>query len=215
MAQQALGHGHEVTVMGRRAAPSNVPDGAQALAADVLEPGALNEVIVRVDAVITALSIPRKSRSPFAAVTGPPDLHSRATTHVLSAMKDAGIKRLIKLSAHGVGGSALRAGWGFRALVACSNLRPAFADHARADAAGMNAQLSTTRSSGPPFWKTRQAPAIATHYSPGKALQPGHGRGFGFQTLQRGVIAALDNPEWFRRTLTLRPGSSSTLPAEN
>ena len=125
--------GHDVRVMGRSAERATLPPGSEPFAGDVLETGSFSRALVGVDAVVTALSIPRTSRSPFAALTGPVDLHSRSTATLLSAMEAAGTRRLVKVSAQAVGDSAARAGWGFRALVAASNLAPAFRDHAVAD----------------------------------------------------------------------------------
>lgn len=128
---EGVAAGHDVICAGRSA--TSAPAGARALALDVLEPGALDGPLSACDAVITALSIPRRTRSPFAEVLGPSDLHSRSTRALIEAAQRVGLKRVIKLSAHGVGDSAARAGWGFRALVAASALRTAFADHAVAD----------------------------------------------------------------------------------
>ncbi len=131
----ALERGYTPVVFGRSADPQRVPAGAEAFPGDVLDEAAVEQALSGVDAVVTALSIPRRSRSPFSAVTGPTDLHSRSTALLIELLRSSDTpRRLVKLSAQGVGDSAPRAGWAFRALVQFSNLRPAFEDHARADA---------------------------------------------------------------------------------
>lgn len=142
--RQAMEAGHETVSFGRSACPDTVPAGAIPFAGDVGDAGALREALTDCDALVTALSIPRATRSPFAALTGPPDLHSRSTALLIPLLHELDIRRWIKLSAHGVGSSASRAGWGFRALIAVSNLAPAFADHARADAALQATDLDWT-----------------------------------------------------------------------
>lgn len=142
--EEALAAGHTVRAVGRSAPSRDWPAGVEPFAADVLDPAAIDGALAGADAVVLALSIPRTSRSPFAPLTGPTDLHSRSLELLLPRMKTHGIRRVIKLSAQGVGDSASRAGWLFRALVQSSNLRPAFEDHARADALLQGSELDWT-----------------------------------------------------------------------
>ena len=121
-------------VLSPSATPDGVPAGAVALAGDVLDPEVIDRGMTGADAVVTALSIPREGRSPFAKVTGPIDLHSRSIRGILDAMERHEVRRIVKISAQGVGDSAPRAGVGLRALVRFSSLKPVFEDHATADA---------------------------------------------------------------------------------
>lgn len=130
--------------LGRSALARNWPNGVTGFAVDALDGVALEEALMGCDAVMLALSIPRISRSPFSALTGPPDLHSKNAAVLIPLLEKLGIERVVKLSAQGVGDSAPRAGWGFRALVAFSNLRPAFLDHALADEAFLDSGLEVT-----------------------------------------------------------------------
>lgn len=114
------------------------------MAGDACDAEHVDRALSGVSAVVTALSIPRSSRSPFAPIRGPLDLHSRSMRVLLEAMEHHDVQRLVKVSAQGVGDSASRAGWAFRALVASSNLRPAFEDHARADAMVCDSGISWT-----------------------------------------------------------------------
>ena len=112
-----------MTVVGRSASSSRVPPGSVAATADVLDQTAMRSVLAGHSHVVLALSIPRASPSPFSELAGPPDLHSASLSILLPLLRDAGINRVVKLSAQGVGDSAPRAGWGLRAFVAASSLR--------------------------------------------------------------------------------------------
>jgi uncharacterized protein YbjT (DUF2867 family) len=199
--QAALQEGHETLVLGRSATAENVPDGAVPVAVDVLDGAALDSVMGGVDTVVTALSIPRQSRSPFATPTGPPDLHQRSTRTLLEAMGRHGVSRLIKVSAQGVGDSAPRAGWGFRLLVATSHLRGAFADHAVAD--------ELVRASAVKFTILR--PPILVDGPPTAPLTAGETLStWSWTRVSTGdvaafVVAILDDPAYFGRCVTLSP----------
>lgn len=198
---QALERGMTPTVLGRSAHPDDVPEGAQAVRGDVLEPGALAAAMEGVDAVVTALSIPRTSRSPFSAPTGPPDLHSRAAAAVIEAMAAHGIQRLVKISAQGVGSSAPRTGWAFRALVAASSLRGAFADHAHADALLQGSALDWTIVRPPALIDA--PPGIPLHAAPDRITWSWTRARTG--DLACWILDALDDPATFGQTLTLAP----------
>jgi uncharacterized protein YbjT (DUF2867 family) len=199
--QAALQEGHETLVLGRSAAAENVPLGAVPVAVDVLDGAALDSAMAGVDVVVTALSIPRQSRSPFATPTGPPDLHQRSTRALLEAMERHGVSRLVKVSAQGVGDSAPRAGWGFRLLVAMSHLRGAFADHAVAD--------ELVRASAVKFTIVR--PPILVDGPPTRPLRAGEALStWSWTRVSTGdvaafVVAILDDPAYFGRCVTLSP----------
>lgn len=200
---RALAVGHTPVVFGRSV--KGVPAGAIAVAGDATDAAALDAAIAGADAVIVALSIPRASPSPFAAVTGPPDLHSRSAAGILAAMARHGVRRIVKVSAQGVGDSAPRAGWGFRALVAVSNLGPAFADHAVADALVRASDRD---------WTILHPPVLAEGGG-GGAVRAGEDVTTGtFTRLPRGDLArwlvdGVGDPSWVRRTVTVAPGAGS------
>jgi len=85
------------------------------------------------DAVIVALSMVRTSDFPWARITTPLDLHTQAAARLLHACAQAGVRRYITVSAHGVGDSQSRAGWGFLALVRASNIGVAYRNLAEAE----------------------------------------------------------------------------------
>jgi uncharacterized protein YbjT (DUF2867 family) len=152
--------------------------------------------------VAVSLSIPRAGPSPFARVTGPPDLHSRSARLILEAMATHGVQRLLKVSAQGVGPSAARAGWGFRALVAASNLGPAFADHDVADALVAASDRDWTIAHPPVL---SDAPGSRTLVA-GEQETTGTFTTVSRDDLARWLVAAATDPTWSRRRVTLRPG---------
>lgn len=154
--------GHRMIAFGRSATPESVPEGATAFAGDVLDADAVGAAMVGVDAVVSVLSISRRSRSPFAPITGSHTLHSDATAIWMKAMAEAGVTRVVKISAQGVGDSSARAGWGFRLLVAASNLRPAFENHAVADALLAESSLAWTIARPPMLVEGDGAPLQAS-----------------------------------------------------
>lgn len=198
---EAVSAGHTVRAIGRSAADRDWPTGAEPYAADVLEPDHLDAALDGCDAVVLALSIPRTSRSPFAPLVGPPDLHSRSLQLLLPRLRERSIRRVVKLSAQGVGPSAARAGWLFRALVATSNLRPAFEDHARADALLQASALD---------WTILRPPMLqAAAAGPGVHPDP-DGVTWSWTRVRTGDVAAfavrcLQDPASHGRTWTLLP----------
>lgn len=202
IAAAAVAAGHGAVALGRSAGPDTLPAGVEAVRGDATDAAALRTALRGIDAVVVSLSIPRAGPSPFARVTGPPDLHSRSARLLLAAMGDLGVRRLVKISAQGVGPSAPRAGWGFRALVAVSNLGPAFADHAVADAL---VEASATD------FTIVHPPALADGPGTGRAVageseETGTFTRLPREDLARWVVATLPDASFHRRRVTLRPG---------
>lgn len=201
VATEALAAGHVPVVFGRSATPANVPVGAEAFAGDARDPAALAAALVGVHAVVVSLSIPRAGPSPFARVTGPPDLHSANARALVAAMASTGVRRVVKVSAQGVGPAAPRAGWGFRALVAVSNLRPAFADHAVADAIIAGSDLAFTVVHPPVL---SDDPASGRVHA-GEDVTTGTWTRLPRADLARWIVGALGDPAWVGRAVTLAP----------
>lgn len=203
VAARAVERGHAVVVLGRSARPGDprLPAAARAVTGDALDEAALRAALTGADAVVTALSIPRRSRSVLAPLAGPPDLHSRSTAALLSAMEELSIRRLIKVSAQGVGDSAPRTGWGVRLTIALTNLRPAFVDHARADEMVAGSDLD---------WTIVRPPVLEDGPARDEVRADEHGvtgtlTRIRTDDVARWIVDALDDPATFRRVLTLVP----------
>lgn len=196
---RCLAAGHTPVMFGRSV--TEVAPGAVAAVGDATDAAALGQALAGADAAVIALSIPRATSSPFAAVTGPADLHSRSARLTLEALRHHGVRRVIKVSAQGVGSSAHRAGWGFRALVAVSNLAPAFADHAVAD----DLICASDRD-----WTVVHPPMLADGggdgaVTAGESVQTGTLTRLPRGDLARWLVEALTDGAWVGRRVTIGP----------
>jgi putative NADH-flavin reductase len=81
------------------------------------------------DAVVIALASVRETDSPFSKPSSPPRLMTESHERVLEAMKKFGIKRLITISAFGVGDSNSNVYWPMRMMLNHSPMAFAFSDH--------------------------------------------------------------------------------------
>jgi putative NADH-flavin reductase len=94
MLERALAAGHEVTAFVRN--PSNIAtthERLRVMAGDVLDQQAVAEAIKGQDAVLLVLGHTKSS---------PKDILTRGTEHVLAAMKQHGVRRLINITGAGV-----------------------------------------------------------------------------------------------------------------
>ena len=199
--QQAVEAGHTVVCVGRSATEESVFPGSIPFAADVLDTEAVARALRDADVAIIALSIPRRTRSPFAAVTGSKTLHSVSIRGILKACAKEEVGQIIKLSAQGVGDSAPRAGIGFRLLVRFSNLRHAFWDHATADRILAASSLGWTivrppmLSDGESEWPIQAGEHLTTTTRTTVARAD----------VARFVVACVADETWLRRCVTLAP----------
>lgn len=164
----AVRAGHTVTAFARSADRVAWPAGVRALAGDALDPAAVDEALIGVDAVIVALSMVRASDSPWAPILTPRDLHSRAAAALTEAASRHGVSRYVTLSAHGVADAAPRAGWLFLALVRLSNIGVAYRDLAVAEDVMRSSGLRwtivrpTRLTTGPATHRWTADPALVT-----------------------------------------------------
>ena len=87
------------------------------------------ETIDGCDAVLIALNISRKSDFPWAKVITPPDLLDVAMKNIVKAMNETGVRRVITVSAWGVGDSYAEVNWMFRFLINKTKVGVAYAGH--------------------------------------------------------------------------------------
>jgi uncharacterized protein YbjT (DUF2867 family) len=127
----ARASGRDVRAVVRAGAATSVPDAR--IEADVLDPASVAGAIRDATAVAVCLGISRRSRSPFAPLVSPPDLTSRAVAAIVAAMRAEGVRRIVHVSAFGVGDSWLRIPWWGRGFIRLSNVRHSLADHGRCE----------------------------------------------------------------------------------
>jgi uncharacterized protein YbjT (DUF2867 family) len=82
------------------------------------------------DAVVSTLSLFPASQGLYSKITTPVDLMSHSIQNTIAAMKEKGIKRIVLMTALGVGDSAKEVPWLFSLIVKISNISYAYADHA-------------------------------------------------------------------------------------
>ena len=124
--EEALARGHYVTAVARNPSALVLEHvKLTRVAADVTDPKTLEGLFEGAHAVLIALG------STIGALRKDPTMFSRGTTSVLAAMRAANVRRVVVLSANGVGDSRAQFPWILRALVLDLILKPAFVDHDR------------------------------------------------------------------------------------
>jgi putative NADH-flavin reductase len=135
----ALAKGHSVTAFSRTPAKLDITHPALVkVAGDFHNPASVSSAVAGHDAVIICAS-----PSKLGTIKEIPDYFSRGTTYCIDAMKTHGVKRLVILSAHGVGESKPAASWFQRKLLIDGLLKGFFLDH--------NVQERLTQESGLDF----------------------------------------------------------------
>ena len=121
----ALAKGHSVTAFSRTPSRLDVTHSALSkIAGDFHDKASVRSAVAGHDAVIICAS-PTK----LGTIKEIPDYFSRGTKYCIDAMKEHGVKRLVILSAHGVGESKPAASWIQRTLLIDGLLKGFFRDH--------------------------------------------------------------------------------------
>ena len=141
-----LARGHQVVALVRDATKLAPQDGLTVIQGQPIDAEALATAAQGCDAVLVALNNPRTSDAPWAKPQGDAPI----LTQTAEAIVKAGIKRVVFLSALGVGDSFADAPWILRFLIRRTNLGHAYADHNGAEQAFRASSLDWTlvRASG-------------------------------------------------------------------
>ncbi len=135
----ALAKGHSVTAFSRTPAKLDLAHPALTkVAGDFHDAASVRAAVAGHDAVIISAS-----PSSLGTIKDKPDYFSRGTKNCIDAMKEHGVKRLVVLTAHGVGESKLAASWLQRTFLIDLLLKGVFLDH--------DVQERMTRESGLDF----------------------------------------------------------------
>jgi len=94
--------------------------------------------------VLCALNISRKSDAPWAKVISPANLLEESMKNIAKAMKEHGIKRVITVSAWGVGDSYNEVNWMFRLLINKTNVGVAYNGHEKQERVLQESELDWT-----------------------------------------------------------------------
>ena len=130
----AAERGDAVTALVRASAALEAAPGVVVHRGDVTEVGVLDAVLPGHDAVLSALGLRRAGRNPWAPLRSPADLTERTMRQLLPAMQRHGVRRLLAISAAGVGDSHGQLTWPVRRLVASGNVAVAYRDLAAMEA---------------------------------------------------------------------------------
>ena len=119
--EDALAQGHEVTALARDPRGLSEFEGRiRVVQGDVLDSAAVLRAVAGQEAVVIALGRPLLDKS---------GLREAGTRVIVEAMQEAGVNRLVCLSALGVGDSAAVLPWLYRYILLPTMFRRAFADH--------------------------------------------------------------------------------------
>lgn len=134
LTSMAWGADHEVTAAQRDVQKCEHPPGIRLVAADGRDPAPWPELCRNQDAIVSCVGLMRRDpRNPWSRLITPPDTVSRTITNLIEGAHAAGVRRLIMVSACGVGDSAHQMPLAFRALLRVSTIGTAYADLARAE----------------------------------------------------------------------------------
>lgn len=131
--------GHEVTAV-VRSATWEPPTGVRVLRGDLTREPFLREAVRGQDVVMSALGLRLKGLAPWNKPERP-DFLVASTAALLAAMKAEGVKRLLAISAGGVGESLEKMPGAFRAMIAMTSLRRAYAELAKMETAMLTSDL--------------------------------------------------------------------------
>lgn len=124
---QALERGHQVTAVVRPSSTLAVPPAVRVERGDFADRAFLTRALEGCDAVLSAVGIKLKSLAPWSRPEVP-DFLTRSTPALVDAMKAAGVKRVIAVSAGGVGDSAQQVPGVFRVMLKTTALKHAYAE---------------------------------------------------------------------------------------
>jgi len=130
LTQLAIARNHQVTVIIRDKRNATVPK-VKHLEGSPTDPRLLNEALQGIDAVVVSLNINRTSDNPFAKITSPLTLISDSIVALIPAMEENMVKRIVSISASGVGDSFRHMPLIARLLIRYSNIWKAYVDHSR------------------------------------------------------------------------------------
>jgi putative NADH-flavin reductase len=130
----AADRGHQVTAVVRAESGFAPAPGIVMHHGDVTDPAVLDRVLPGHDAVVSALGLRRAGLSPWAPLRSPPNLTARVAGVLSQAMPVHGLKRLVAISAGGVGDSVAQLSWPVRLLINAGNVKVAYRDLAAMEA---------------------------------------------------------------------------------
>lgn len=159
----------------------------------------VEKAITGCDAVINTLNVSRKSDNPWASLTAPKDMISKAAANAIHAMEKTGIRRFIALSTIGAGRSWKTSPGILKFIVSISNLKFAFQDHGRQEEILEKSSLDYT---------ICRAPMLSNEINNSGAVATPEGKKPANRVLSRNSAAEfflelIDKKEYVRETISI------------
>lgn len=198
--EKALARGLQVHALVRNPGSlSVVHDGLTVFQGTPLDAVDVAKAMEGCDAVVSTLNNNRTSDNPFAKPVSPPTFMADSIRNTLNAMGSNAIKRIVVLSAAGVGDSFSEQPWLFRLLIKKTNLGHTYRDHDAVDA--------MLRASGTDWTLPRP---VMLGNNPGKApiivsynLTPKPHFQITRDSVAQFILDSLDNPSLINKAPTL------------
>jgi putative NADH-flavin reductase len=130
VAEEALKRGHSVTGIARDPGKLTLKN-AEIISGTPYDIDTVRKSIDGCDAVVSALGLFPSSQGIFKKIRTPLDIMSVSLKNAITAMEERGIRRIVLMTAIGVGDSANKLPAFFSLLKSISNIRFAYADHDR------------------------------------------------------------------------------------
>ena len=143
VAEEAIKRGHKIVGIARDPGKVTVKD-AGIVKGTPYDFETVRKAIIGCDAVISTLNIFPQSESLFGKIKSPLDSMSVSITNAVKAMKEKDIKRIVVMTALGVGDSAKEIPGFFSFIVRISNIKYAYADHDAQEKVLENSNLDWT-----------------------------------------------------------------------
>lgn len=152
---------------------------------------AVNAAFAAADAVLSCIGMQRRNpKNPWSKSLSPPDLTSATARWIVEGMRRQGVKRLVAVSAAGVGDSSARLNWVMRIFLATTMIGDAYRDLGRMEAVYAASGLD---------WLTPR-PTRLTNAAPARALQVvssfGTADAICRADVARWMLDALELPTW-------------------
>ena len=162
--EQAAQRGHTVRALVRKPEAVKAPPGAKLVKGTPEKLDDLREAMKGTEAVIVAHNNSRASDNPWAKQINSPTFMTDTARSILAVMGEQHVKRVVFLSAIGVGDSWPTIPWLFRTFIKLSNIKIGYADHDGVDGSCARA-TPTGRWCAPSAW-TRNPQARSARCTP-------------------------------------------------
>jgi len=138
----ALERGYQVTALVRPETSFEVSHDVRVIRGNVLDTNVINKAMEKQHAVLSCLGIKRKyPKNPWSSFMSPPDFMKQCAEGIVQAMERHLVKRLITISAAGVGDSDRRMKLMIRWMINYSNISIAYRDLAEMEQVYENSDI--------------------------------------------------------------------------